>query len=101
MEQAAPGGYNDAMERRRITFSGRVQGVGFRATSRIIALGHPVTGWVRNEPDGTVLMEVQGAGEGIDAFLDALRWRMEGLIQNEEAVGIPVVEGEKSFEIRR
>src|SRR5262245_4151279 len=42
------------MERRQIRFHGRVQGVGFRVTARAIADEFAVSGWVRNEPDGTV-----------------------------------------------
>ena len=39
---------------RRIVFSGRVQGVGFRQTTRSLASGFPVGGFVRNLPDGDV-----------------------------------------------
>jgi acylphosphatase len=60
------------MIRRRIVFEGRVQGVGFRARARLAAQGQPVTGWVRNEPDGTVTLEAQGTHEAVDAYL-ALR----------------------------
>ena len=46
--------------RKHIIFYGRVQGVGFRyyAVNKANQLG--LTGWVRNLPDGTVEMEVQG-----------------------------------------
>ncbi len=40
------------MERVIVHYSGRVQGVGFRATARHIACGYEVTGMVRNLPDG-------------------------------------------------
>ncbi|MEE3179555.1 MAG: acylphosphatase [Verrucomicrobiota bacterium] len=39
---------------KRVIFSGRVQGVGFRYTTREIATGFDVVGAVRNLPDGTV-----------------------------------------------
>jgi acylphosphatase len=55
--------------RQRVLFSGRVQGVGFRATARAIAHAHPVSGFVRNEPDGTVLLEVQGPPDAVAGFL--------------------------------
>ena len=65
------------MIRRHIIFYGQVQGVGFRyyASHKAEALG--LTGWVRNLPDGTVEMEIQGREEGIDdliLFLDRRQW---------------------------
>lgn len=46
--------------RRRMRFHGRVQGVGFRYTAKYLAQSLCLTGWVKNEYDGTVLMEIQG-----------------------------------------
>ncbi len=88
------------MERRRIRFTGRVQGVGFRATARGAANGHTVTGWVRNEADGSVLMEIQGEGAEIDAFLGTLRGRLGRLIHHEESTAMPVEIAEERFSIR-
>jgi acylphosphatase len=56
--------------RRRILFSGSVQGVGFRFSCQMAADAHGLTGWVENLDDGDVLTEVQGQEEGIEAFLD-------------------------------
>ena len=39
-------------ERLHIFYSGRVQGVGFRYGTRVVACGFEVTGTVRNLPDG-------------------------------------------------
>lgn len=89
------------MERRRIRFTGRVQGVGFRATARGVARGFEVSGWVRNEADGSVLMEVQGEAGEVERCLAALRERMEGFIRREEAEVAGVVEGERGFGIER
>ncbi len=88
------------MERRRIRFVGRVQGVGFRATARAIAARHPVTGWVRNEPDASVLLELQGAPPEIAAVIDAIRNAMGGLIQGVHAHALPLAQGEDRFEVR-
>ena len=52
-------------------YSGRVQGVGFRATTERLA--RAVTGWVRNLDDGRVEMFVQGRSEAVDAFLAEVR----------------------------
>ena len=46
------------MIRRHIAFYGWVQGVGFRYRARHAAELYGCTGWVRNEWDGTVTMEI-------------------------------------------
>ena len=89
------------MERRAIMFSGRVQGVGFRVTTREVARGFPVTGWVRNEPDGTVRCEVQGEQTECGRFLEALCSRMAGYVASADYELIPIVPAERAFEIRR
>ena len=48
--------------------AGRVQGVGFRMFVRQQALAHEIAGWVKNMPDGTVTMELQGAQRDIAAI---------------------------------
>lgn len=42
--------------RKHIVFHGRVQGVGFRYTAKYAASSLDLTGWARNEYDGTVTM---------------------------------------------
>ena len=51
----------------RIT--GRVQGVKYRVTAQREARLRGLTGWVRNEPDGAVLIDVEGDPAAVDAFL--------------------------------
>lgn len=58
------------MTARRYFFEGRVQGVGFRYSTKQIAMGFDVLGWVRNLPDGRVEMLVAGEAEELDAFLE-------------------------------
>lgn len=60
-------------ECRRVFFSGRVQGVGFRMTTRRLASGFDVGGWVQNLPDGRVELVVQGESGEVRRFLDGLR----------------------------
>lgn len=55
--------------RRRYRFKGRVQGVGFRYKATYAARTLGLTGWVRNEYDGSVSMEVQGKAEYIDSLI--------------------------------
>ena len=61
------------MERRLVHYSGHVQGVGFRYSTRSIASQFEVTGFVRNLCDGRVELVVEGGAAEIETFLDALQ----------------------------
>ncbi|MAH65477.1 MAG: acylphosphatase [Phycisphaerae bacterium] len=63
--------------RERVIFLGRVQGVGFRALVSEVAVGRPIAGWVRNEPDGTVCMLVEGVSGDLDALIETIQDRRE------------------------
>jgi acylphosphatase len=89
-----------AHRRVRVIFLGRVQGVGFRATTQRIADDHPVTGYVRNCPDGTVEMEAEGEQVTIDAFLTAIRDTFGSFIQHAQVTDIPTTGRESDFQIR-
>ncbi len=56
----------------QVFYEGNVQGVGFRWTTRQIAKGFDVTGWVRNLPDGRVELQVSGEESEVRAFLEAI-----------------------------
>ena len=58
--------------RKHIVFYGRVQGVGFRYTAKYLARSLGLTGWVRNDWEGTVTMEVQGREALINKLLVGL-----------------------------
>lgn len=60
------------MTRKHIVFTGFVQGVGFRWRARQAANLYGCTGWVRNEWDGSVTMEIQGSEKEIDLVLRAI-----------------------------
>ncbi len=60
-------------EFRRVYYSGRVQGVGFRFTAQHVARGFDVAGYVRNLPDGRVELVAEGDPAEIDGFLAAVR----------------------------
>ncbi len=57
---------------KRVIFSGRVQGVGFRYSTREIATGFDVVGSVKNMPDGTVKMEIMGEAQEIEEYLSEI-----------------------------
>ena len=52
-----------------ITVAGQVQGVGFRYHTYTMARQLGITGWVRNEYDGTVEIEAQGGDREMSLFL--------------------------------
>ena len=60
------------MIRYRMVFTGRVQGVGFRYKAKSAADMFRLTGFVRNEYDGSVTVEIQGDEQEIDMFLQIL-----------------------------
>jgi acylphosphatase len=60
------------MERITVLFTGRVQGVGFRASVRYTARGYDVTGVVRNLADGGVEMVAEGTKAELEAFVQAI-----------------------------
>ena len=83
--------------RRRIVFTGAVQGVGFRYRARHAAELYGCTGWVRNEYDGSVVMEIQGEEEQIDRVILAVERGAFVRIENMEAKTLPVAEDERGF----
>jgi len=87
--------------RTNVRYFGNVQGVGFRATVRGIARTLPVTGWVRNEADGSVTLEVQGDNDSISTLLDRVRKAMGPMIQSEQIAGTTDVDRETGFVIAR
>ena len=68
---------NPTRIRRTLHFSGRVQGVFFRATTCEVASPFDVTGFVRNLPDGRVELVAEGMATELDrlqaAVMDAMR----------------------------
>ena len=52
---------------------GRVQRVGFRRYALELAQELGLAGWIRNEPDGSVLLLAQGPPGALEAFLEGLK----------------------------
>ena len=71
-----------ALCRYDIIFAGRVQGVFFRATAQEIARRYDVTGWVRNERDGSVRCVVEGEAAELDRFVNAIQLAKQSNIDN-------------------
>ena len=88
------------IKRKSIVFHGRVQGVGFRWTASQIAGEYGLTGWVRNEYDGTVTLEVQGSQDLIDNLVDRLYRDTYIRIDSMEVRTLSVVPEERGFKVR-
>jgi acylphosphatase len=90
---------------RRAIYSGRVQGVGFRFSTKQIAKGFDVTGWVKNLANGKVELQVKGEAEEVDEFLLEIRENstLAHYIQEFEETEIPLgdLDGVTGFAIVR
>lgn len=58
------------MKHLNIYIFGRVQGVGFRVSAQSLANTLNITGFIRNEPDGSVYIEAEGEKNNLNKFLD-------------------------------
>jgi len=88
------------MERLVVHYSGRVQGVGFRATVRHLACGYDVTGTVRNLPDGRVELVAEGAKSELKAFVEGIaRSELSGFIARQHDAWHPAQGNLRGFGI--
>jgi acylphosphatase len=63
------------IKRIHATVHGQVQGVFFRETTRREAQKLGLSGWVRNQADGTVETEFQGEKDTVE---ELLKWLLQG-----------------------
>ncbi|MDB6025794.1 MAG: acylphosphatase [Verrucomicrobiales bacterium] len=92
------------MKRSRMTvfFLGKVQGVGFRYTTKTVATGFEITGVVKNLPDGRVELVVEGQKQELDEFLQGIRDSEVGrFIKSEQIVWGEAKNEFRGFEIVR
>lgn len=87
--------------RRTVWFRGRVQGVGFRQTTREIAERFAVAGTVENLPDGRVLLVVEASPAEVAAFLAAVASELGRFIAGTESIDEPAAGEPPGFRIRR
>lgn len=86
----------------QVLYEGRVQGVGFRYTTKQIAMGFDVVGWVRNLADGRVELQIEGDSDEVEDFLTELEENsvLAGNIRRSERHHIPPLSGARGFTIR-
>ncbi len=88
-------------ERREIHYSGRVQGVGFRYTTREIAARFPVVGFVKNLSDGRVLLVVEGESGPLDEFISVIDDELGRFVTGKDVQASPSTGEFATFEVRR
>jgi len=69
-------------QRRRVLYTGHVQGVGFRYTVRQLAQHFAVTGFVRNLSNGKVELITEGSPLELDRFLGEVASSMSDHIRD-------------------
>lgn len=88
------------IKRYKLCFYGMVQGVGFRYTAMHAANMYRLTGYVKNEYDGSVTCEVQGDDEAIDRFVTAIQSGRFIDISRIDRTTLDVESDERSFDVR-
>lgn len=83
--------------RQRITFSGRVQKIGFRLELCEMAKRLGLSGFCRNLENGDVLAEIQGPAEKIEFLISFMESIIRIKIRNKKVEKLPVIQGEKDF----
>jgi acylphosphatase len=83
-----------------VSYRGRVQGVGFRATVRRLAADFDARGWVKNEADGSVSLIATADAAALDRFLQAIRTGRLGACIEREEVEDAAPSVERGFDIR-
>lgn len=83
--------------RKHIVFRGWVQGVGFRYRARYAAEAVGATGWVRNEFDGSVSMEIQGTEDQIEKVVQLIEQGRYVRIESMDVKEMPVICDERGF----
>lgn len=89
-------------QRLHILYTGRVQGVGFRYTTKTVACGFDVTGTVRNLSDGRVELHVEGERGELEEFRKAIQDSEVGrFVRHEELAWTEAKNEFRGFEIVR
>ncbi|MBQ9515430.1 MAG: acylphosphatase [Ruminococcus sp.] len=86
--------------RKYIRFYGWVQAVGFRWRAQTAAEHYGATGWVRNEYDNSVSMEIQGTEKQIDDVIAAIERGTWICIENMEVKEMKVEPDERGFRVK-
>lgn len=87
--------------RKKVTFTGRVQKVGFRLELFRIAQRLGLTGWVRNLKDGSVEAEIQGEKSKIDFLVKCMKSLKRASVKKVTIIDLPCRDSETNFIIEK
>jgi acylphosphatase len=87
-------------KRAHVVVRGRVQGVFFRADGRDRARSLGLSGWIRNNPDGTVEAAFEGEDERVDSMVEWCRRGPAGAVVEAADVSWEEPQGESGFLVR-
>lgn len=87
-------------QRKYFRFYGEVQAVGFRFTAAAAAEECGASGWVKNEADGSVSMEIQGTEKQIRSVINALESNSYIVIDRVESGTLAVIPRDREFDVR-
>ena len=91
---------NNIIVRKRMIIWGSIQGCGFRRRMRDAAERVGPAGWVRNNSDNSVTVEIQGTEEAIAKTLEVVEHSNNFIkIKKIDTVDIPVEVGDSGFGI--
>lgn len=88
------------MKRWHIHFSGNVQGVGFRFTCRQVADRYDIAGWVKNLPNGSVEMVVEGTTKQLEKYVADVAESTHGHVSDLQVTKSDAVGTFSAMEIR-
>ncbi len=90
-----------AQKRVQAVITGRVQGVGYRASCARQAAGLGLTGWVRNRWDGAVEALFEGEAAAVAQMIDwCWQGQMMADVTNVEIASLPDAPAERGFRVR-
>ncbi|HFC9111066.1 acylphosphatase [Enterococcus lactis] len=89
------------MRKVKMNVQGRVQGVGFRYMTKMVADQLGVTGTVKNEDDGSVTIEAIGNDDIIHKFIEEVKKSPSpsGRVQYVDVQEDPMIEERKKFDV--
>jgi len=84
---------------KHIIFKGRVQGVGFRFTTQRIVSRYDLTGFVKNLPNGSVELFIQGNADTTDECQRDIAKAFAGYVTDTAATDCPIDNSYTNFNI--
>ena len=89
------------MKKVKMNVQGRVQGVGFRYMTKMVADQLGIVGTVKNEEDGSVTIEAAGDEETIDRFIEEVKQSPSpsGRVQYVDLQENPMMTDRKKFNV--